>query len=184
MNSAWRTVRTTRRSRSATTRPRTSPSHFRVRERSEDPHVGDDGTVRSTWRPWPDVEITTWLAPAAPWHLRTHRIRTGRALHTVEAGFAVDREPALASSEAGAGLAVAVSAAGDLSGLRDLASPESGQPPREGRVIQVLPGTNVLARRTALPVLTVRLGPGEHWVRCAVLGTTPQGSPAWDVPPS
>lgn len=156
------------------------PVHYRVRERGEDPVTAADGTVRSTWHPWPDVEITTWLAPAAPWHLRTHRIRTGRALHTAEGGFALDRDGGPARSEADDGVALALSAAGDLSGLRDLGA----GPPRRGRVIALLPGTNVLARRTALPVLASRLPPGEHWLHCAVLGAGPEQAPAWDEPPT
>jgi hypothetical protein len=156
------------------------PVHFRVRERNEDPVLTGDGTVRSTWHPWSDVEITTWLTPAAPWHLRTHRIRTARALHTVEGGFAVDRDGGLTTSEGEPGTALAVSAAGDLSGLRDL----TDGPPRQGRVIAPLPGTNVLARRTCLPTLDARLPAGEHWLRCAVLGVGPDRTAAWDEPPT
>jgi hypothetical protein len=152
------------------------PAHFRVRETCEDFTMEDAGALRSTWRPWPDVEITTWLAPAAPWHLRTHRIRTGRTLHAVEGGFAVDRDGGLARREAGPGSALAARKAGDLSGLRDL----DGR--REGRVLDLMPGTNVLARRTALPVLAGRLAPGEHWLRCAVLGAGPGQAAAWDRP--
>jgi hypothetical protein len=156
------------------------PVHFRVRETCEDPVTEDDGTIRSTWHPWADVEITTWLTAAAPWHLRTHRIRTGRALHTAEGGFAVDRDGGPAAREEGQGRALAVSADGDLSGL--LALGEEG-PARDGRVIEPLPGTNVLARRTALPTLLAELPPGEHWLRCAVLGAGPSQAAAWQAAP-
>jgi hypothetical protein len=167
------------------------PTHFRVREQPADAEVtAADGTVRSSWQPWPDVEITTWLSAAAPWHLRTHRIRTGRALHTAEGGFAVDRDGGLAVSGAAAGSAVAVSQAGDLSGLRDLGGQDGpdgpgGEPaePRAGQVIEPLSGTNVLARRTSLPVLLAELPPGEHWLRCAVLGAGPAQAAAWEAPP-
>lgn len=155
------------------------PVHYRVRETCEDPACEDEGTVRSTWRPWADVEITTWLTAAAPWHLRTHRIRTGRALHTAEGGFAVDRDGGRATREEAAGRALAVSAAGDLSGLLDL-DPDCA---REGRVVEPLPGTNVLAPRTALPTLLTRLPPGEHWLRCAVLGAGPAEAAAWEAAP-
>jgi hypothetical protein len=159
--------------------PQEEPVHFRVREVSEDPHTTPDGTVRSTWHPWPDVEVTTWLTAAAPWHLRTHRIRTARPLLTAEGGFAVDRDGGPARSEGAPGSAVAVSAAGDLSGLRDIGEGAA----RTGEVLNVLPGTNLLARRTALPTLTVRLAPGEHWLRCAVLGASPADAASWDTPP-
>jgi hypothetical protein len=153
------------------------PVHFRVRETCEDLLLPDDGTVESTWRPWDDVEITTWLSAAAPWHLRTHRIRTGRTLHAYEGGFAVDRDGGLARREETGAAACAVSPAGDLSGLRDLDGA------RTGRVLDLLPGTNVLARRTALPLLAAELAPGEHWLRCAVLGVGEAGAAAWEEPP-
>ncbi|UXX91256.1 hypothetical protein N7U49_00745 [Streptomyces sp. AD2-2] len=152
-------------------------THYRVREQPTDPQVTAD-TVRSTWHPWPDVEITTWLTATAPWHVRTHRIRTARALHTGEGGFAVDRD---AGTDRETGPAYArVSAPAGLTGLHDL----DGR--REGEVVDCLPGTNVLARRTALPVLLGRLPPGEHWLRCAVLGV-PSGDEAettWRQPPA
>lgn len=155
-----------------------APVRFRVRDTQEDPAAPDHGTVRSTWRPWPDVEVTTWLTAAAPWHLRTHRIRTGRTLHTAEGGFAVDRDGGFARREEGPGHAVAATAAGELSGLRDLGGP--GPSPRAGQVVPLFPGTNVLARRTVLPTLTAELPPGEHWLRCAVLGAGPACASAWD----
>ncbi len=110
--------------------------------------------------------------------MRTHRIRTARALHTGEGGFAVDRD---AGTDRETGPAYArVSAPAGLTGLHDL----DGR--REGEVVDCLPGTNVLARRTALPVLLGRLPPGEHWLRCAVLGV-PSGDEAettWRQPPA
>ncbi|MBY8882067.1 DUF2264 domain-containing protein [Actinacidiphila acidipaludis] len=153
------------------------PVHFRVREHGTDVGAAPDGTVWSTWHPWPDVEITSWISAAAPWHLRTHRIRTGRTLHTAEGGFAVDRDGEPRTRSEGEGFAVAVSAAGDLTGLRDLDGA------RTGTVVEPLPGTNVLARRTLLPLLTAELPPGEHWLRCAVLGAGPGQAAAWDEQP-
>jgi hypothetical protein len=200
--------------------------------------AGGDPVLVSTWRPWADVEVTTWLAAAAPWHLRVHRVRTGRALHAYEGGFAVDRDAGLDRREETAGSACAVSAAGDLSGLRDLPAPGGREQPdlagptalagptdgmgradgtgrpdgmdraegmdradgvgrsggggpaaglaaplRAGRVLDLLPGTNVLARRTVLPVLVTHLPPGEHWLRCAVLGAAPAEATAWNRRP-
>ncbi|GAB2966547.1 DUF2264 domain-containing protein [Streptomyces pseudoechinosporeus] len=151
-------------------------SHYRVREEPTAPDVEGD-TVRSTWRPWPDVEITTWRTAAPPWQLRTHHLRTERALHTAEGAFAVDRDTGVASA-AGTGYARASAPAG-FTGLRDL---DDG---REGEIVDCLPGTNVLARRTALPMLTGQLPPGAHWLRCAVLGAPddPEAEEAWRQPP-
>jgi hypothetical protein len=134
--------------------------------------------VHSTWHPWPDVEVTTWLTARPPWHVRVHRVRTGRTLHTAEGGFAVDRD-AGTDRRTGPGYA-RVSAPAGLTGIRDLDGP------RPGEVVDCLPGTNVLARRTALPVLVGRLPPGEHWLRCAVLGAPdgPEAEKAWRHPPT
>jgi len=150
--------------------------HYRVREEPAEPHTEGD-TVRCVWHPWPDTEITTWLTAAPPWHLRTHRVRTARPLHTAEGAFAVDRDAGVERT-AGTGYATASAPAG-FTGVRDL----DGL--REGELVDCLPGTNVFARRTVLPTLTGQLDPGEHWLRCAVLGA-PLGratETAWRRPP-
>ena len=60
-----------------------------------DDEDGRSGTfvLRSTWHPWPDVEVETWLVPphsATPlWHLRIHRVRTQRKIRIAEGGFSV-----------------------------------------------------------------------------------------------
>ncbi|MFF4258365.1 DUF2264 domain-containing protein [Streptomyces sp. NPDC001663] len=151
--------------------------HYRVREEPIAPQITAE-TVRSTWRPWPDVEITTWLTAAPPWHVRRHRIRTARALHAAEGAFAVDRDAGV-DRVAGTGHARVCAPAG-CSGIRDLDGV------REGAIIDCLPGTNVLARRTALPMLTGQLPPGEHWLSCAVLGAAdgPEAEAAWRQPPT
>lgn len=156
-------------------------AHYRVREEPGAHQVTDD-TVRSTWHPWPDVEITTWLTAAPPWQLRVHRVRTARPLHTAEGAFAVDRDsapPPGPTRQAGPGRARATGSAG-LTGLIDT----DGR--RTGQIVDCLPGTNVLARRTMLPTLTGELPPGEHWLRCAVLGAAPgpDGETAWKRPPA
>ncbi len=40
--------------------------------------------VRSEWRPWHDVEVTSWLIPLESGHIRIHRVNTPRALNCVE----------------------------------------------------------------------------------------------------
>lgn len=50
-----------------------------------------DGAVHCVWRPYPDVEIETWLQPYGNGHLRRHRISTPVPLMTVEGGFAIER---------------------------------------------------------------------------------------------
>jgi hypothetical protein len=54
-----------------------------------------DGTpvLVSSMKPWHDVDVLTYLVPPANdtpnWHVRAHRVRTGRALQTAEGAFAV-----------------------------------------------------------------------------------------------
>ncbi len=65
--------------------------HFRLREKCESPAI-ENGVLSSIWRPWPDVEVRTWLLPALPGHLRIHRIRSPRELRSSDGGFAIDRQ--------------------------------------------------------------------------------------------
>ncbi|MPY47994.1 DUF2264 C-terminal domain-containing protein [Streptomyces acidicola] len=83
-------------------------AHDRVREEPTGARFRGD-TVRCARRPWPDVEITAWPTaapprPTAALDLRTHRVRTGRVLHTAAGAFAVGRGAGVERS-AGTGLA-------------------------------------------------------------------------------
>ncbi|GII59857.1 hypothetical protein Pth03_82460 [Planotetraspora thailandica] len=155
-------------------RPREVPSDFTADFTAD--FTGDpaSGTLRSRWTPWPDVEVETWLVPLAPWHVRVHRVRTGRALSAAEGGFAVDRDPAPYAARTGPGFAVFDSPAG-LCAVEDLIGE------REGTLVRALPGTNVLAARTVIPTLAGALAPGEHLLACAVLGAA-GGSAARELP--
>lgn len=133
--------------------------HYRVREESVEADMAGEA-LRSTWRPMPGVEVTTWLLPQPPWHLRVHRLRCDRPLHSAEGGFAIDRS--VISTFAETGNASAHGQAGG-SGLIDVAGV------RQGRIITPEPNTNVLVPRTVIPTLVDQHRPGEHWFACAVL---------------
>lgn len=158
-------------------------TYYRVREQPLEARI-EHGSLRSLWRPWPGVEIETWLIPDPPWHLRVHRLRTARPLWSAEGGFALDRsgdDPLRrgGTQQADAGFALAGYPAG-WSGLRDLLGRRAGQ------VLRVDPNTNLLAPRTVLPVLLGRHNPGEHWLACAVVGLpgTAGWEELWSRPPS
>ncbi|WP_199041803.1 DUF2264 domain-containing protein [Glycomyces salinus] len=145
-------------------------THWRVRESAEEVRV-EGGTVRSRWRPWPDVEIETTLTAGGPWHVRTHLVRTGRPLWTAEGGWALDRtgdDPAdpRGREESGPGFAQAAYPAG-FSGLRDL------DRARTGELVRAEPNTNLLHPRTVIPTLRGRCEPGEHRLSCEVLAAGP-----------
>jgi hypothetical protein len=120
--------------------------------------------------------VETWLLTRAPWHVRIHRLRCERPIHSAEGGFAVGRG-GIETLETAATVWACGPSGG--SGLLDL----SGA--RDGCVILTEPNTNLITPRTALPALVARHEPGEHWLACAVLAD-PDGDAwrsAWAHPP-
>ncbi|WP_406316458.1 DUF2264 domain-containing protein [Streptosporangium sp. NBC_01639] len=151
-------------------------THWRPCEVPRD-STAHDGLLHSRWTPWPDVEIETWLIARPPWHVRVHRIRSERGLHSAEGAFAVNRDAPAHRSAEGPGHARFDSPSG-LCVIEDLRGT------RAGRLVQALPGTNVLAPRTVIPTLAGEHGPGEHWLVCAVLGLAESRPDAeWPEPP-
>ena len=142
-------------------------TYWRTRRENRDSGI-DDGILRSAWAPWPDVEITTWLVPAWPWHVRLHRLRTARPLLTAEGGFAIRYSAAARLSlgadwRAGVGFACVPESDG-FSGVRDLLAG------RTGENILSDPNSNLLIPNTVVPTLRADLPAGEHWLAAAVLG--------------
>lgn len=157
--------------------------HFRVREALVEATL-DAEMLYSHWKPWPDVDVETWLMLALPWHIRIHRLRTKRHLQSAEGGWALDRtgdDPVdpLGTTDYGPGRAVAIFPAG-WSGLRDVGGA------RVGQVVRLDPNTNLLAPRTVLPTLRGQHIAGEHWLVCAVIGVpgTHAWQDVWDRPPA
>ncbi|VGO22323.1 DUF2264 domain-containing protein [Pontiella sulfatireligans] len=131
--------------------------HWRVRRQCELVEITDDAVI-SVWKPWPDVEIETRLEHRYPWHIRTHTIKTGRALETAEGGFAASREAESVPKEGAVGVLYGGSGILNIEGER------------EASVVEPLPNTNLMNPCTAIPTLTGRLEPGKHRLVCAVLG--------------
>ncbi|KAG8862771.1 hypothetical protein FRB96_000781 [Tulasnella sp. 330] len=143
--------------------------------------------LRAVWRPWKDVEVETILVPPHPdtplWHLRIHRLKTGRELLSSDAGFsnygqrkdgrALDllKEDAFLStpgSELVDGKIVSpsstsetawalVSSEGGVVGIRDFTSPEhsveTGQEKRTSQVIALEANTNIVFARSVMPTI-------------------------------
>ncbi|KZO91793.1 hypothetical protein CALVIDRAFT_335268 [Calocera viscosa TUFC12733] len=166
----------------------------------------DDGVpvLRSGWKPWPDVEVETWLYPPSArtpnWHFRVHRLRTARKLQGADGGFAIYGQeksgrtlpPFLPETgegriEGGVG-ALAASAAG-VSAVLDM----SPSHPRTASVVNVDSNANIMATRTVLPTLMSHHEPGEEvWLVTAVFAIPSKegadGAPegwlkSWEVPP-
>ncbi|HEX2915782.1 MAG TPA: DUF2264 domain-containing protein [Chloroflexia bacterium] len=160
--------------------------HYRVREEVTESRIEGE-ILYSRWQPWADVEIETWLTPLLPWHIRLHRIKTGRSLHSAESGFSVGlpSEVPIGSQlglSKGAGFAVAGYEHG-LSGVYDLEVSAAGK--RQGEITFPHPNTNLVYSRTSLPVLLQRYEPGEHWIGVAVLGlpSSAANNAIWETRP-
>ena len=145
--------------------PADDERHFRRRDFCLDPLV-HEGVATSVWRPWPDVEVRTWLLAAPTGHLRLHRVRSARRLLSLEAGFAVPYavktslrvtiDPAAAPAPGPASATVrtprGASTLVDLLGARAAAHVELGA------------NSHLLASLSAMPVLRATHEAGEFWL--------------------
>ncbi|MBY9077421.1 DUF2264 domain-containing protein [Paenibacillus sp. HN-1] len=134
---------------------------YRVRRRNLESAICDN-VLHSVWKPWADVEIRTWVVAGLPWHIRIHRIDTGRPLDVAEGGFALGQESRIEEQSVSAGIAAATECG--ASGIRGLLGYE--------KALLVWPNanTNLLRPRTVIPTLTASLEPGVHWLVSAVYG--------------
>ncbi|KAI2621653.1 hypothetical protein GGR54DRAFT_638988 [Hypoxylon sp. NC1633] len=77
--------------------------YWKTRRKSEyaalEHRDGNSPVLVSIWRPFPDVAVRTTLVPPDPatpnWHLRVHRIETGREVMTADGAFAICNQRAL-----------------------------------------------------------------------------------------
>ncbi|MGY5780033.1 DUF2264 domain-containing protein [Rhizobium sp. LEGMi135b] len=155
--------------------------HYRVRETNEEAKLAGD-TLYAKWSPYPDMTVETWLVPAAPWHVRLHKISAPRPLQTAEGGFAIARrdfEADTLSSETGAAYAIGEE---DFSGIVDLGSTIM----REGVAQKAPPNTNLIVAKTLVPQLRGTIPAGETILVSAVLAEKDPAAVdhAWRKPPA
>ena len=134
---------------------------YRVRRRNEETSISGD-LIISRWKPWRDVEITTYIAAGLPWHLRVHRVETARELDAAEGGFALPLDLSHPPLEQEGAIA-ARSAFGScgIVGIMGYGQAE---------LVRVQSNTNLLHPRTAIPTLKAQLKPGVHVLVSAVYG--------------
>jgi hypothetical protein len=154
--------------------------HRRVRLGVERAGV-EDGIAWSIWRPWADVRIdTVCVAVDGAWHLRLHRVRTERRLHTIESGFALgytpvrgELDPAAVHTDADTAAVWTEHGCSAIVGL-------TGD--REGEIRSLAVNANLLHPNTAVPILSRGLEIGDHGLSCAVFASPvddlPDGRPA------
>ena len=164
--------------------------------RFEWPEPNGQPVLVSSWKPWSDVEVETILIPPTAdsenWHLRAHRVRTGRALKTSEGAFAIygcrsdngrilgpmnksDSEGTMHETRS----ALVVSSAGAVGIVEMQMGIE-----RAGRIVLMDPNSNLIHGRTLLPSLAQDMSPGQDcWFVSAVfaLPTTDRDwRPLWE----
>ncbi len=159
--------------------------YWRERRQSRDRRSCDE-YVLSTWEPWPDVVIRTWVLPLGPWQLRVHEIESARELQCAEGGFSLPDEngfdlpvePALDSPRPGALLASFPWAYGGIAELSGGRAAELHRPE---------PNLNVLYPKVLIPILRGRIGKGLSLLSCAVIAGVgsvgDEGAEAWASPP-
>ena len=167
------------------------------------PGDNDRPVLFSTMKPWPDVKVSTWLVPppdvddgAPNWHLRIHKIETGRDLMSAEGGFAIKGtnswngrvltafpsshgQPQETEQQQQEGTlstptsAAIVSRAG-VSGVADLSPSSTAK--RTGGVLHPEANSNLIEARTLVPCLYGDLKAGETWWFVSGLFGLPAGT--------
>ena len=132
----------------------------------------------SVWKPFAGVTVRTTVTPMGEWHIREHEIVTDRAIHAAEGGFAIARGGNGEVETMETADCTAVIAPWGVSGVRNLLGYTGGT------VVMPEPNTNLMVPRTLLPTLTVKLEPGRHVLRSAVLGSANQGREQIENPPT
>ncbi|KAG8692581.1 hypothetical protein FRC09_011102, partial [Ceratobasidium sp. 395] len=160
---------------------------WRVRRLAPDARIERDGKggvwLRSTWEPWKDVTVETWLVPpetSAPnWYLRVHRIRgaKGRGLLSADGGWAIYDRGADGRAIAAAPARVedgptarAVSSAGAVG----IVALEAGSG-RTGRVVDADSNSSVMFARSVIPTLVGSVNGDDVWYVTGVFGLPDEG---------
>jgi hypothetical protein len=153
--------------------------------------IGGSPVLISSWKPWADVCVETYLLPPTEdspnWHLRVHHVQMSgnRALQTSEGAFAlhgVSQRPhgrELLPMEdtdrsegrlAAVGVAVAVSRGGAVGILDIYPQQQQNDNRRHGRVLDEDANSNLMESRSVLPSLAMDIPAraGRVWLVSAV----------------
>lgn len=136
-------------------------SLFHVREQNELKEI-NERYMLSTWSPYQEVDIETYLVPCSEFHIRVHRINSKRKLYVTEGGFAIKRweDESDKYIECDADKAL-VQTKEDVSIVVNLQGYEKGK-------TVMSENTNLHFSRTVLPMLEAELSEGETLLACAV----------------
>jgi hypothetical protein len=147
--------------------------YYRGRRECELVEVTDQYIV-STWQPWKNVAIKTWLIPCSDWHIRLHCIDSERELEAVEGGFSIKKLPQSVIESSQTQCRVVTE---ELeSQVVDLLNGA-----KETQCVTTPPNSNILYPEQAyVPVTTHDIHVGRQWIASAVFAGksgTQQDSP-------
>ncbi|MBE5976448.1 MAG: DUF2264 domain-containing protein [Paenibacillaceae bacterium] len=161
-------------------------SYYRVRRNCELLELNEE-IIRSRWKPWPDVTVTTTVFPGLPWHYRIHDIETQRPLFAADCGFSIPRAadrggdfiPSEAQETENGYLIYECPYQGEnettcyhyISGIYNL----SGE--GKAHYIKADSNSNLIHPRTYIPMIQSQLKPGKHRLISAVYGGTKEALP-------
>jgi len=137
--------------------------YYRVRKFCEDFKIYDE-YVYSEWKPWNNVTVKSWIIPLMPYHIRIHKIESGRMLSCCDGGFSIFRDESTEQEELLTDSSVIIKSKHGVSGIFDL----SGN--REPELILPEANTNLLYPRTYIPTLVSTHSPGNFCLKTVVLG--------------
>lgn len=146
-------------------------NYWRPRRESYDYKLSDS-SIRSRWKPYKNVTITTWLVPCGDWHMRIHRIESDRELISKEGGFGMlnfkefELEPKvdfLRDSEHSIGVSLPWGTTAIIDLLQN----------REASWIKPIPNLNFTQGTTIVPYLEGTIGKGITYFACLV-GASPE----------
>lgn len=119
-----------------------------------------ENQIHTTWEPWSDVEIKSTIVPLFPWHLRIHKIKTGRPLIARDGGFSnpVSPKSKVTDTEIWVESDVGVTA---IKSYTQNAHVE---------LSPVLPNVNIYFPQVQYPYVTYEVPVGEHFIVTGFLG--------------
>lgn len=141
--------------------------YYRYRTETFD-HMVTDTYLFSKWKPFKDVQVETWMAPLnrGRWHIRVHKITTGRILRAVEGGFPLpfgdDFYPLPGDGERKSSGESALTTKQGISRIVDSALV------RPGQIVIASPNANIMHPRVVVPTLLSEHNTGESWIGCLV----------------
>jgi hypothetical protein len=125
--------------------------------------------VSSLWKPYPDVEVITYLVPAGDCHIRVHKIKSNRSIVTREGGFAIELHRGMEAENTPdifkeIDSSICIKMPWDITIINDLK--------QERKAVSVCPTPNLnyMATTTIVPVLEDKINKGESKTYVSLVG--------------